>query len=127
MKNGLAKPCANCPFRNNGEGIKLAPGRIRELARTVGEKGHGFSCHKTVEHADEEGDERPHKHREQLCAGSLAFTLNVGDEMAKTVVQLRLDCDAEKLSKIESVRREVYATTEEWLRNGTFDRPGNQT
>jgi len=47
MRNDLVKPCDNCPFRNNGEGIKLSPGRIRELARTVGEKEEGamgWSC-----------------------------------------------------------------------------------
>jgi hypothetical protein len=120
VRNDLVKPCDNCPFRNNGNGIKLNPERVRELARTIGRKGHGFSCHKTVEHAEDESGVRPNKHREQVCAGSLAFTLNVGDEMAKTVVFLRLDANPEKLAKIEAIRGEVYESTEAWLRGGTW-------
>lgn len=120
MRNDLVKPCDNCPFRNNGNGIKLHAGRIRELARTVGKKGHAFSCHKTTDHDHDDDGEREFNHREQLCAGALAFTLNVGDELAKTIVHLRLHCDAGKVAKIEGVRHEVYESTEAWLRKGTL-------
>jgi hypothetical protein len=118
MRNDLVKPCDNCPFRKNGEGIKLNPGRIRELARTVGRLGHGFHCHKTV-HRDDDGEPTT-THREQLCAGSLAFTLNVGDDMAKVVVAIRLGGDPGKLAKIESARSEVYGSTAEWLKGGSW-------
>ncbi len=118
MKNNLTHPCVSCPFRSNGAGVKLTKSRIRDLARTVG-KGASFLCHKTVHH-DDEGDHQPQP-REQLCAGALAFTLNVGDEMARTVVQIRMHCDAEKLARLELTRADVHKSTVEWLRNGAIE------
>lgn len=102
-------PCNDCPFRNSEKGIKLHADRLRELGRTVGEQGHGFLCHKTT---------HGRKKTPALCAGSLAFTLNVGDPVAKVVVQIRLQGDKKKLAKLERAREKVYQTVEEFVRLG---------
>lgn len=114
MKTDLAKPCDNCPFRNNGKGVKLNRSRITELAQRVGVEGRGFICHKTANYEDE-----PRK-QEQHCAGALAFTRNVGDETAQIVLRIRLDSNETKLANVEANRRDVYQTTDEWLERGSL-------
>lgn len=109
MKTDLVKPCQDCPFRNNGAGVKLNRGRIDDLAQRVGVEGRGFICHKTANR----------KQEHQACAGSLAFTRNVGDDTAQVVLRIRLESNETKLAHVESNRRDVYQTVEEWRNRGT--------
>lgn len=44
------RPCSNCPFRKDGSGIELQPGRIKGiLLRLLKDDGNTFVCHKTLE------------------------------------------------------------------------------
>ena len=58
----LTGPCANCPFRNDDQGIELRPGRKRDIIRSLlREETPTFHCHKTVyrkdgRNHDEEGN-----------------------------------------------------------------------
>lgn len=119
MNNDLTKPCSGCPFRKDGKGVKLGAERIKDLAAGIS-KGHGFACHKTVNYQDEgDGEERTYSSGEQLCAGALAFGLNTGDEITDRVVQIRLHCNAGKIAKIREAQKDVYSSTEEWVKNGS--------
>lgn len=118
MHTDLVKPCEGCPFRRDGTGVKLHPLRVREIAKIVG-KGGSFICHKTAKHDDETGEREPHA-REQHCAGALMYTLNVGDALAETVVQIRVHCDAGKLAKLRAGQGTVYGSLKEWLAKGTI-------
>lgn len=56
------RPCANCPFRNDGEGVELRPGRIEGIvAESLTNDMPPFVCHKTLES------------NKQTCAGFLAL------------------------------------------------------
>lgn len=87
----LTKPCANCPFRNDGQAIDLMPGRREQIIQDLlsGEAGT-FHCHKTVYRSDnrnhdDEGNYRPvdvcH------CPGAAAVTWKVGGR-DMTMVQI---------------------------------------
>ncbi|MEQ6436225.1 DUF6283 family protein [Comamonas sp. w2-DMI] len=61
------RPCGNCPFRNDGNGITLQPGRIESIvAASLADDMVPFVCHKTLD-----------KQR-QTCAGFLALMQKIG-------------------------------------------------
>ena len=44
------RPCGNCPFRNDGEGIALAPGRVEGIVSDLLANDQStFVCHKTLD------------------------------------------------------------------------------
>lgn len=55
MDYRLRKPCENCPFRSDGQGVELRPARVDEIEMhlTMGP----FACHKTVDYAEAEWDD----------------------------------------------------------------------
>lgn len=67
MNFDLTNPCGNCPFRNDGKGVPLRPGRAEEICDEL-DRGT-FPCHKTTRF-DDEGGHVPHEN-EQHCAGAL--------------------------------------------------------
>ena len=44
------RPCSNCPFRKDGAGIQLAPGRLEGIVSDLkADDQSTFVCHKTIE------------------------------------------------------------------------------
>lgn len=60
---GLTKPCANCPFRSDGSGVRLTRGRTIEIERALVRSS--FHCHKTT------GPRHDDMSNTQHCAGAL--------------------------------------------------------
>jgi hypothetical protein len=125
VKTDLVKPCANCPFRRNGNGVKLHPARIEEIHEAVA-KGFAFLCHKTVKYRDDEDEEqivdlRERDPSEQHCAGAAAYAQNCGDEIAALCFEIRYsDIDGTKVAAIQRARSEVYSGLDEWKREGSI-------
>lgn len=62
------RPCANCPFRCDGKGIALEPGRIEGIVNNLLRDDHKtFVCHKTLD----SGERR-------TCAGAVAVMSKLG-------------------------------------------------
>lgn len=88
---GCKKPCSNCPFRKDGEGIGLHSGRLTGTVKGIlsGEQGT-FHCHKTIGYSiyegqeylsDDEGNFEPDKAElmtRKHCAGAMAVTIMAG-------------------------------------------------
>jgi hypothetical protein len=63
----LKRPCANCPFRNDGKGVPLRPKRLESIIDGLLKNDFGtFNCHKTL-------DTEP-----QTCAGAMATLHKLG-------------------------------------------------
>lgn len=61
------RPCANCPFRCDGAGIELNPGRLEGIvSHLLADDQQTFVCHKTLE-----------KER-MTCAGAVALMSKLG-------------------------------------------------
>ena len=61
------RPCANCPFRRDGAGIELQPGRIDGIVDDLlADDRQTFVCHKTLD------TER------MTCAGAVAVMSKLG-------------------------------------------------
>ena len=61
------RPCANCPFRCDGAGIELNPGRLESIvSHLLADDQQTFVCHKTLE-----------KER-MTCAGAVALMSKLG-------------------------------------------------
>lgn len=44
------RPCSNCPFRHDGAGIELRPGRLEGIVSELfSDDRHIFVCHKTLD------------------------------------------------------------------------------
>lgn len=44
------RPCSNCPFRNDGQGIELQPGRLEGIIQgMLSDDQQTFVCHKTLD------------------------------------------------------------------------------
>lgn len=81
----MPKPCNNCPFRREG-GIKIAHApRAQEICDQDGT----FSCHKTVDYSDEEGEGRQVE-SSKVCAGSLIYQIKTGQPNQMTRIGQRL-------------------------------------
>lgn len=64
----LKRPCVNCPFRlGQGSRFALHPDRLRAII-----DGVAFQCHKTVDYAEWEDEEKRSGDRPQQCAGLMA-------------------------------------------------------
>lgn len=61
------RPCANCPFRCDGAGIELHPGRLEGIVSSLlADDQQTFVCHKTLD-----------KER-KTCAGAVGLMSKVG-------------------------------------------------
>lgn len=61
------RPCANCPFRKDGAGIELQPGRVEGIvADLLADDRQTFVCHKTLD-----------KER-MTCAGAVGIMSKLG-------------------------------------------------
>jgi hypothetical protein len=65
----LRNPCKDCPFRTDVPRF-LAPGRYRELAQALVDRGEPFTCHKTVDYS---GDEPSFPDNALSCAGAMIW------------------------------------------------------
>lgn len=79
----LERPCPECPFTRGPGAVRLTRGRVEELtANMLHPGGSQFSCHKTVEHGDdedEEGEAIPINRSDEIhCAGALIFAEKQG-------------------------------------------------
>ncbi len=73
MQFTLTTPCGDCPFRRVGF-IALRADRVREIAGlSLGPQGGMFTCHKTTEEDDNDGDPIMGSALEQHCAGAFIF------------------------------------------------------
>lgn len=76
----LTRPCNDCPFRITG-GIRLEPGRAREIAENaVAWNGESFHCHKTTHGEEDDNGNYITTGHEQQCAGAVAFAVRQGRE-----------------------------------------------
>lgn len=88
---GCKKPCSNCPFRKDGNGIGLSEGRLSGTLEGISSGEHGtFHCHKTIDYgkydvldylSDDTGEVKEidseimtRKH----CAGAMAVSIMSG-------------------------------------------------
>lgn len=61
------RPCANCPFRNDGAGIELRPGRLGAIVADLeADDQQTFVCHKTLESG------------RMTCAGAVGVMAKIG-------------------------------------------------
>lgn len=61
------RPCSNCPFRSDGAGIELRPGRLESIvSNLLADDTQTFVCHKTLD------TER------KTCAGAVAVMSKLG-------------------------------------------------
>lgn len=73
------RPCANCPFRSDGAGIQLEPGRVEGIVSELLADDHGtFVCHKTLD------TER------MTCAGAVGIMSKLG--RLPVIARLGLAC-----------------------------------
>lgn len=73
------RPCANCPFRNDGKGIELNPGRLQDIVSGLLKDDHGtFVCHKSLD-----------KER-MTCAGAVGLLSKLG--RLPVIARLGLAC-----------------------------------
>lgn len=75
----LKKPCGNCPFRNDGKAIQLAPGRVEGIVKDLEENDTQiFHCHKSVHSKDggefnEDTGLYESSGNEKVCRGALIY------------------------------------------------------
>lgn len=61
------RPCSNCPFRCDGAGIDLAPGRLEGIVSgLLADDWQTFVCHKTLDR------------ERQTCAGAVGLMSKMG-------------------------------------------------
>lgn len=71
----LKKPCANCPFRNDGNAINLSDARFKEIVESITQDDSiTFPCHKTVY----DSDGRETKNQSAYCVGAMAYLYKTG-------------------------------------------------
>jgi hypothetical protein len=98
----LKRPCGNCPFRYDVVRF-LTPGRYKELAHSLIDRGLPFSCHKTVNY---EAPGRKQLQGAEQCAGAMIFLLNCGVQNQMMQVMQRLGVfDPDTLDRTAPVYR----------------------
>lgn len=72
MKFDLTTPCNDCPFRIDGKGVQLGPGRWQEIRECIEEEDGYFPCHKTIDYGDHDDTGSPRlQPGMQHCAGAM--------------------------------------------------------
>lgn len=83
----LKKPCENCPFRNDENGIPLMPGRRESIIEDLlTNAASTFHCHKTVDYSDE----TPKTNKACHCAGAAAVAQKFGRQTQAVQIASRL-------------------------------------
>lgn len=83
------RPCANCPFRNDGAAIDLRPGRVEGIVSDLLEDDQRtFVCHKTLD-----------KER-KTCAGAVGIMHKLG--RLPVIARLGLVYDVITMKDIEA-------------------------
>lgn len=90
----LVRPCADCPFRNDGSAISLNPGRKEEIVEGLLSGEHtAFHCHKSVYRSDGRNfDENEDYHPTDVCQcpGAVAVARKFGRDPVIVQVATRL-------------------------------------
>ena len=127
MKYAMTKPCTDCPFRSD-KVFPLHPGRVESILEAITLGNGTFSCHKTVNHDDDDdcedysdSDFHIPADDEQHCAGALILLekLDQPHQMMRVAERLGLydrtkldmdapvyDCAEDMLASIEELWRE---------------------
>lgn len=72
----VKKPCQHCPFRRDVKPF-LHPERAAEISELSWNPYNSFTCHKTLEHDEEEGDTIVTEDSLE-CAGFLSMQIEYG-------------------------------------------------
>ncbi len=128
MKYTLTKPCATCPFRKDGAGVKLYPARIREIAKSTGWNGASFACHSSLDYSKTDNDEfddggqlsreMSSDPKTQHCGGAIIFGLKNGGPHQMLRIAARLGM-ADLDGAMQNAAM-VYDSVTEWLKKGAF-------
>lgn len=63
----VKRPCSNCPFRRDGAGVELSPGRLEGIVAGLLRDDHQtFVCHKTLDS------------QRMTCAGAVGLMSKLG-------------------------------------------------
>jgi hypothetical protein len=117
----MRSPCDDCPFTRGPRAIRLSAERVDEIAgNMLSPGGSTFSCHKTVEHDD---DDEPIQTDAVHCAGALIFAEKNGNttQMMRIAERLRL-YDHRRLTR----RDTVFDTIDEMRATAHDRRPGRR-
>lgn len=94
MAHHTKRPCANCPFRADGQGIELRPGRVEGIVQgLLRDDMSTFVCHKTLD------TER------QTCAGAVGVLYKLG--RLPVITRLALATGVIQQSDVEASARMV--------------------
>jgi len=90
MEFDLTSPCDDCPFRNDGKGIRWL-GRARAVEIVGALERSTFSCHKTDSDPDDDDDSKDNVTTEH-CAGALIMLEHMGKpgQMIRIAERLQL-------------------------------------
>lgn len=81
----LKRTCANCPFRDDAQAIKLSDGRLDSIKQDLLSDDHAsFDCHKSVYRRN--STVRKPKSQRKMCAGAAKFLM----EQGRPTVAMRL-------------------------------------
>ena len=122
MHHNMARPCENCPLRNDRPGY-LQVNRVQEIAESLG-RGGSFPCHKTVDYdaADDWGDEEwcP-TGEESQCAGAEIFLAHQGTSTQMSRIAGRLGVPVAELD----MEAPVFKSTDEMMAaQPDYEEPG---
>jgi hypothetical protein len=93
------RPCSNCPFRKDGAGVQLEPGRIQGIVSTLLEDDQQtFVCHKTLATG------------RMTCAGAIGLMSKLG--RLPVIARLGLAVGVITPKDIEASSRMVIETDE---------------
>lgn len=83
------RPCSNCPFRSDGAGIALSPGRLEGIVHDLmSDDQSTFVCHKTLDKT------------RMTCAGAVAVMSKIGH--LPMIARLGLSCGVITTEDIEA-------------------------
>lgn len=107
MNFDLVRPCANCPFRSDGRGVKLRAERIVEITQAI--EHQTFECHKTA---------RRRKIDRSHCAGALIYQESRGERGDLQQVAERLGLyDPSRLDMASP----VWSNVSQFLKGGSIE------
>jgi hypothetical protein len=93
------RPCSNCPFRKDGAGVQLEPGRIQGIVSTLlKDDQQTFVCHKTLDTG------------RMTCAGAIGLMSKLG--RLPVIARLGLAVGVITPKDIEASSRMVIETDE---------------
>lgn len=116
---GCKKPCSNCPFRKDGNGIGLSEGRLSGTLKGISSGEHGtFHCHKTIDYgkydvsgylADDTGEVKEvdsEVMKRKHCAGAMAVSIMRG--RLPMIVRMGIMCGLIEQDHYDEAMADVY-------------------